>query len=111
MNFNWTSLKPIHSICIMIVFAGLFGCAPSAPDIVEDWQGKGWEIVRVHGNQGEIERHGKLISDQAKAIEASWVVNGERKTKLYSQSNHKILLLRFFKKDGDQFAVVMKKRK
>ena len=58
-----------------------------------------------------IERHGKLISDQAKAIEASWVVNGERKTKLYSQSNHKILLLRFLKKDGDQFAVVMKKRK
>ena len=111
MNFNWTSLKPIHYIFIIILFAGLFGCAPSPLDIVEDWKEKGWQIVKVHGIQGEIERHGKLISEQAKAIEASWVVNGERKTKLYSQSNHKILLLRFFKKDGDQFAVVMKKRK
>ena len=63
------------------------------------------------GQQGAIDRHGKLMSEQAQAIEASWIENGTRKTKLYPQVNYRFVVLRFFKKDADEFVVVMKKRK
>ena len=95
-------------LCALLCF-GIAGCAPSPIEVVREWEDKGWTIKIVHGKQGPIERHGKLKSDQAKAVEASWVENGVRKTKLYSQANRKILVLRFFKKDGDQFAVVLQK--
>ena len=51
------------------------------------------------------------MSEQAQAIEVSWIEKGRRKTKLYHQDSYYYLALRFFCKDGDQFAVVMKKRK
>jgi hypothetical protein len=97
---------PIHSLLLLVV-----GCAPSAHDIVEEWKAKGWTIVDVLGTEGSIKRHGKLMSDQAQAVEASWVEKGRRKTKVYPQKRDRILVLRFFKDDDDQFAVVMKKRK
>jgi hypothetical protein len=91
------------------VFFLLLGCAPSAPEVVEDWQEQGWSLVDVHGSEGPVERSAKLMSKKAQAVEASWIENGKRSTKVYSQTNHSILVLRFFKKNGDQFAVVMKK--
>jgi hypothetical protein len=51
------------------------------------------------------------MAEQAQAIEASWIENGTRKTKLYPQVNYRFVVLRFFKKDADEFVVVMKKRK
>ncbi len=92
------------------LLTGLIGCAPSAHEIVQKWKDKGWKVEKIHGMQGPIERHGTLRSEHAKAIEASWIENGVRKTKIYYQLDNKILVLRFFRKDGDQFAVVMKKR-
>lgn len=67
--------------------------------------------MRIHGVEKEFNRHGILMSEQAQAIEASWIEKGERKTKLYKQDTHYYLALRFFCKDGDEFAVVMKKKK
>ena len=89
-----------------------FGCSSQTADgVVLDWESKGWTSVSVHGKIGPITRHGKLSSPKAQAVEASWVEGGKRKTKVYSQTSHFYLVLRFFKEDGDQFAVVMKKRK
>ena len=67
--------------------------------------------MRTHGIEKEFKRHGTLMSEQAHAIEASWIEKGKRKTKLYPQDSYYYLVLRFFCKDGDEFAVVMKKRK
>jgi hypothetical protein len=67
--------------------------------------------VRTHGKEKEFNRHGTLMSEQARAIEVSWIEKGRRKTKLYPQDSYYYLALRFFCKDGDEFAVVMKKRK
>ena len=53
----------------MIIFLNSVGCAPSANEIVEDWKARGWKIEKLHGEQGPIERHGKLMSERAKAIE------------------------------------------
>ena len=110
MKLNRKFLQPTYlALCTLLCY-GIIGCAQSPSEVVREWEDKGWKIEKVHGEQGPIERHGKLKSDQAKAVEASWVVNGVRKTKLYSQANRKILVLRFFKKDGDQFAVVLQKK-
>jgi hypothetical protein len=51
------------------------------------------------------------MSEQAQAIEASWIENGTRKDQTLSSGELSILVLRFFKKDKDEFVVVMKKRK
>ena len=51
------------------------------------------------------------MSERAKAVEVSWVQNGERKKKLYRQNSHYYMALRFFCKDDDEFAIVMRKRK
>ena len=101
----------LSKILLLFSIAWLFGCAPSANEVVEEWKAQGWRVVKVHGTQGKIIRHGKLISEQAKAIEASWIENGTRKTKLYQQTKDQFLVLRFFKKNKDEFVVVMKKRK
>ena len=105
------SLTRGHSFAILLTLLSLVGCSPTANDTVKEWQTLGWQIEKVHGIEGPIQRHAKLMSEQAKAVEASWVENGVRKTKIYPQSRYQILVLRFFKTDGDQFAVVMKKRK
>ena len=101
----------VPKILASAVFCLLLACAPSAPEVVKDWQDQGWSLVDVHGSEGTVERYGKLMSKKAQGVEASWIENGKRITKVYSQTNHFILVLRFFKKNGDQFAVVMKKRK
>lgn len=89
----------------------IFGCAPEKEDVIREWNEKGWKQIRTHGVEREFTRHGTLMSEQARAIEASWIEKGERKTKLYKQDTHYYLALRFFCKDGDEFAVVMEKQK
>ena len=105
----WLTIWPAW--IIFVTFALLMGCAVSPNDVVEEWKAKGWKVEKIHGTQGPVHRHGKLISKQAQAIEASWMENGRRRTKLYPQVNYQYLVLRFFKKDKDEFVVVMKKRK
>ena len=96
---------------IIIVSFFLCGCAPDVDQIVKDWEEKGWSKVRKHGLQKDYKRHSILMSERAKAVEVSWVQNGERKTKLYRQNSHYYMALRFFCKDDDEFAIVMRKRK
>ncbi len=103
--------KWLTKLALLPSILSLWGCSPSANEVIVEWQTQGWIIEKVHGQQGAIHRHGKLISKQAQAIEASWIENGTRKTKLYPQVNYNFMVLRFFKKDGDEFVVVMKKRK
>jgi len=103
--------KWLIELALLLFLLSLSGCSPSANEIVEEWQNEGWKIEKIHGQQGAIDRHGKLMSEQAQAIEASWIENGKRKTKLYPQVNYRFVVLRFFKKDADEFVVVMKKRK
>ena len=103
--------KWLTKLALLPVILSLWGCSPSTNEVVDEWQTQGWIIEKVHGQQGAIHRHGKLMSKQAQAIEASWIENGTRKTKLYPQVNYNFVVLRFFKKDGDEFVVVMKKRK
>ncbi len=100
---------PCFLLCSILV--SLTCCSPSANDVVSEWRSKGWEIVEIHGTEGPVKRHGKLLSLKAQAVEASWIEKGMRKTKLYRQTNHHYLVLRFFKHDDDQFAAVMRKRK
>jgi len=107
-----TAWLPIWPAWITFVtFALLIGCAVSPNDLVEEWKAEGWKVEKIHGSQGPVYRHGKVISKQARAIEASWIENGRRRTKLYPQVNYQYLVLRFFKKDKDEFVVVMKKKK
>ena len=97
---------------VLLLLVPFSNCSsPTADEIVMEWQGDGWAKVAIHGKVGPIERHGQLSSQKAQAIEASWVERGVRKTKVYPQKSHLYLVLRFFKEDGDQFVVVMKKRK
>ena len=96
---------------IIIVSFFLFGCAPDVDQVVKDWEEKGWSKVRKHGLQKDYKRHSILMSERAKAVEVSWVQNGERKTKLYRQDSHYYMALRFFCNDDDEFAIVMRKRK
>ena len=79
--------------------------------MIEEWVIKGWIKVRVHGVETDFYRHSTLMSEKAQAVEASWIVNGKRKTKLYKQDTYNYLVLRFFCKDSDEFVIVMKKRK
>lgn len=94
-----------------ILFISITACAPSANEVVQKWVNLGWKIESIHGMEGKIQRHGKLMSKNARAIEASWIEKGERKTKLYPQIKYQFIVLRFFKSDGDEFVVVLKKRK
>ena len=93
--------------CILII--SITGCAPSANKVVQEWVNLGWKIESIHGTEGKIQRHGKLMSKNARAIEASWIEKGERKRKLYYQNKYQFIVLRFFKTDGDEFVVVLKK--
>ena len=54
----------IKFFLLMLIFLNSVGCAPSANDIVEDWKARGWKIEKLHGEQGPIERHGKLMSER-----------------------------------------------
>lgn len=88
------------------------GCSsPTPEEVVLEWEQQGWERVAIHGKVGPVQRKSKLNSEQAKSVEASWIERGKRKTKIYSQRTHFHTVLRFFKEDGDQFVVVLKKKK
>ena len=101
----------LHIRFLLLFQIFLLGCAPEMNDVIKEWTEKGWSQVRVHGVEGNFTRQGTLMNEKAQALEASWVVNGKRKTKIYSQDSHNYLLLRFFREEGDEFAVVMRKRK
>tara|TARA_B100000212_G_scaffold174698_1_gene131362 strand:+ start:759 stop:1073 length:315 start_codon:yes stop_codon:yes gene_type:complete len=86
-------------------------CSQNVSEVVDDWKQMGWSKVASHGEPSEFVRHGRLMHEKAQSIEASWIVDGKRKTKLYRQANHHYLVLRFFKKNEDEFVVIMRKRK
>ena len=88
-----------------------YSCSQEPADIVADWKEDGWSKFKTHGRQKEFVRQGKLASEKAKSIEVSWVEHGKRKSKLYSQTTHYYAALRFFCEDGDEFVIVMRKRK
>ena len=107
-----SSFSFIRVFTYAFVTCHLCGCFPQTPnEIVQDWMADGWSQVASHGETGPMTRHSVLRSKQAQSVEASWVERGRRKTKLYRQQTHFHMVIRFFKEDGDQFAVVMKKRK
>ena len=89
----------------------LCNCAKQPEEVVADWEEDGWSKIRTHGVPKEFKRQGKLASEKAHSIEVSWIERGKRKTKLYSQSTHYYAALRFFCEDGDEFVIVMRKRK
>ena len=68
----------VPKILASAAFCLLLACAPSAPEVVKDWQDQGWSLVDVHGTEGPVERYGKLMSKKAQAVEASWIENGKR---------------------------------
>ena len=94
----------------VFIFA-LYGCAPEMNDVIQEWNEKGWNKVRTHGIEKEFNRQSTLMNEKARAVEVSWIEKGQRKTRLYEQDSHYYLALRFFCTDGDEFSVVMKKRK
>ncbi len=96
-----------------ICFATLAGlsCSGDYSSIVDDWEDEGWQVVEEFGSVGAYTHYTDLKNERAQAVEASWVINGERKTKLYQQSSKRYLVLRFERTDGDVFAVVMSKRR
>jgi hypothetical protein len=108
----YKSTQFVSRLCLSLILCFCAGCLSGThEEVLQDWVEDGWTQVASHGETGEITRHAVLQSKQAKSIEASWVERGRRKTKVYSQRSHFHVILRFFKEDGDQFAVVMKKRK
>ena len=86
-------------------------CSQEPGDVVADWKEDGWSKFKTHGTQKEFTRQSKLASERAKSIEVSWIERGKRKTKLYSQSTHYYAALRFICEDGDEFVIVMRRRK
>ena len=102
---------PIKNLIPVLTLFFILGCAPDMNEVVQEWKDKGWTQVRTLGVKKKFHRHGTLMSEQAQAVEASWIENGNRKTKVYTQDSHHYLALRFFCKDGDEFVIVMRKRK
>ena len=86
-------------------------CSKEPAEVVADWEGDGWSKIKTHGVEQEFVRQGKLASEKAKSIGVSWIERGKRKTKIYSQSTYYYTALRFFCEDGDEFVIVMRKRK
>ena len=86
-------------------------CSKDYSSVVDDWKEDGWRVVNEYGEAGDYTHYTNLKSERAKAVEASWYVKGERKTKLFQQNSKFYLVLRFKKPDGDVFAVVLSKGK
>jgi hypothetical protein len=97
---------------VLCFFLGLGGsCSKEPAEVVAAWEQEGWSKFRSHGTEKEFTRQGKLGSEKAESIKVSWIEGGKRKTKLYSQSTYYFTALRFFCEDGDEFVIVMRKRK
>ena len=111
MRSTFCLMKPFLMLAnILAALAGL-SCSRDYSSIVMDWQEEGWQEVEEFGPVGDYLHYTELRSDRALAVEASWVVEGERKTKLYEQGSKSYLVLHFERADGDVFAVVMSKRR
>ena len=109
MNRNTLGTIFRLSLCLL---AGLgSACSQEPAEIVADWEEDGWSKFKTHGAQKEFVRQGKLASEKAKSIQVSWIERGKPKSKIYSQSTHYYTALRFFCEDGDEFVIVMRKRK
>ena len=102
---------PIKSFLPFFLLTIIGGCGQKPEDLIADWKKKGWSYVTTHGSMGSFSRTGFLKSDKAQAVEASWIEGGKRKVKVYSQQTYHFVVLRFFREDGDEFVVVMRKRK
>ena len=102
-------MKPLALLTTLLLL--LCNCAKQPEEVVADWEEDGWSKFKTHGVQREFVRQGKLANEKAKSIAVSWVERGKRKTKLYSQTTHYFAALRFFCEDGDEFVIVMRKRK
>lgn len=106
--------RPVYScrllfLCLLTSLG--YSCSQEPEEIVADWKEEGWTKFKTHGTKKEFSRKGKLASEKAKSIQVSWIERGKRKTKIYSQSTHYYAALRFFCNDGDEFVIVMRKRK
>ena len=101
-------IRSFLSITLLVI---LGGCSQKPEDLIQDWKDDGWSYVTTHGRKGDVIRTGKLESERAQTVEAAWIERGKRKTKLYQQNTHHYAVLRFIKKDEDEFVVVMKRRK
>ena len=111
MRSIFCPMKLFRAGAMLLVTMALVSCSIDYSSVVEDWEEDGWRVVEEYGEIGEYSHYAELKRDRAKAVEASWTVNGERKTKLFSQNAKLYLVLRFEKPDGDIFAVVMSKGK
>jgi hypothetical protein len=97
------------SLCMIAALS--VSCSQEPAEVVADWEEDGWSKIKTHGVEKEFVRQGKLASEKAKSIGVSWIERGKRKTKIYSQSTYYYTALRFFCEDGDEFVIVMRKRK
>ena len=105
-------LRSSFRLLLLCLAIGLgYSCSQEPAEIVADWEEDGWSKFKTHGAKKEFVRQGKLASEKAQSIEVSWIERGKRKTKIYSQSTHYYVALRFFCEDGDEFVIVMRKRK
>ena len=104
-------MKLFRAGAMLLATMAIVSCASDYSSVVENWEEEGWRVVEEYGEIGDYSHYTDLKSDQAKAVEASWTVNGERKTKLFQQSSKFYVVLRFEKPDGDIFAVIMSKGK
>jgi hypothetical protein len=104
--------KSLLKLCLVgFIVLPFFGCSQESEDVLEEWRNDGWSYVITHGEKGSFARTGTLQSKKARAVEASWVENGNRKTKLYQQTSHYFVVLRFIRDNKNEFVIVMKKRK
>ena len=108
---NRTTLGTIFALSLCLIAGLSVSCSQEPAEIVADWEEDGWSKFKTHGAQKEFVRQGKLASEKAKSIQVSWIERGKLKTKLYPQSTHYYTALRFFCEDGDEFVIVMRKRK
>ena len=105
-------LRSSFRLLLLCLAIGLgYSCSQEPAEIVADWEEDGWSKVKTHGVEKEFVRQGKLASEKAQSIGVSWIERGKRKTKIYSQSTYYYTALRFFCEDGDEFVIVMRKRK
>ena len=105
-------MKGLASVAILSAVLAFQSCSKELSSIVEDWKDEGWREVGKFGEAGPFSYHKVIKSENAKAVQADWIVRGKRHlTKRYTQGTRLYLVLRFEKADGDVFVVVMSKRR
>ncbi|MFP6899941.1 MAG: hypothetical protein VCA36_03295 [Opitutales bacterium] len=105
-------MKNPISVGILVAVLAFQSCSKEYSSIVEDWKDEGWREVDKFGEAGPFSYHKVIKSENAKAVQADWIVRGKRHlSKEYTQGAKLYLVLRFEKVDGDVFIVVMSKRR